>query len=216
LNNESRTDRFAGTIRVTERESKISLKRCASRCRESPSTFSKSDLGICVAGITILTTFDYNEITPRHEMWKVAKCGCLVGTFAAQSRDKAVGCIELVETHPAAFERDMNYGALGGGMVLYMAIAAATKRDIHAHGDVHEDPLYKLILEVGGNVAQECDRGEWVTTDDEGYEGYETDDLDADDRTQELGQYMLDYMRAILTGMGFTKLPTSPQLPCTF
>jgi hypothetical protein len=159
---------------------------------------------------------DYFERTPRQEMWKVAKCGCLVGTFAAQSRDKAVGCIELVETHPAAFERDMNYGALGGGMVLYMAIAAATKRDIHAHGDVAQDPLYNLIVDVGGNVAEECDRGEWVTTDDEGYAGYETDDLDADDRTQELGQYMLDYMRAILTGMGFTKLPTSPKLPCTF
>jgi hypothetical protein len=133
--------------------------------------------------------------------WKNAKCGCLVGTFAVVGRDMVPGCVQLAETHPD--DLDDNDGATGA---LYMAIAAATKRNIHAYESVSRDPLYRLINNVGVMVGEECNVWNWDSSI--------TRDKQERTRTQDVGQYLLDFMRMALTSMGYSRLPTSPEIPC--
>jgi hypothetical protein len=161
--------------------------------------------------------FNNSNGMQRSQVWKVAKCGCLVGTFAVQSRDEVEGCVQLVETHPNEHEDDVDK-SLGAAMTLYMAIAAATKRNIHEFDSVRNDPLYDMIVEVGCNVGDECTDGYFHDDKCTGeYQPYDCNNLDSmshRDRTQEVGQYLLDYMRLVLTGMGYKNLPKSPEIPC--
>lgn len=127
-----------------------------------------------------------------YSTWKNAACGCLIGQAAIIGRDTVAGCVTLIETHPDEIPND-EYAA---AVVLYLAISAATKRNIHEHGKFSNDPLYEQISDVGCIVGAEC--------------------FSRRQRIEEVGQYLLDYIRHILTDMGYTNLPKSPEKACNY
>lgn len=140
----------------------------------------------------------------KKSIWQVAPCGCLIGSSAVCAVKKIPGLVPILKNEEPpelkAFE------------VLYLARCYATgaKPKYNKNGSLsRSDPVLRDFVRVGLAVSRASER--FQDAQNKGIEHIWQEYTESDSAQESLGQYLLEYIRSMLTLMGHTRLPKSPE-----